>query len=184
MTTHNIDYVWPHHTQNSFRYLRCWGGLSEAPVFASFSRMNEPWPWWWHDDMMTWLLINKLRLVIFYWVLLNVSSRETRCSLFGGVRTVSFFYLPSWLSGAPWGHIARHIASFYDIANWSYMKRFGALWRPREPWWERKKIDGAYFLGGRQTMPLMSSSIKGAMNFYNSMKRRSVWSCKRQYQSW
>ena len=146
MTTHNIDYVWPHHTQNSFRYLRCWGGLSEAPVFASFSRMNEPWPWWWRDDMMTWLLINKLRLVIFYWVLLNVSSRETRCSLFGGVRTVNFFYLPSWLSGAPWGHIARHIASFYDIANWSYMKRFGALWRPREPWWERKKNWRCVFL--------------------------------------
>ena len=66
------------------------------------------------------------------------------------------------------------------------MKRFGALLAPQRAVMgeKKKKIDGAYFLEGRQTMPLMSSSIKGAMNFYNSMKRRSVWSCKRQYQSW
>ena len=79
-----------------------------------------------------------------------------------------------------WGAMGPHSASYSFILRHRKLKLYEALWGPMAPQRavmgekKKKKTDGAYFLGGRQTMPLMSSSIKGAMNFYNSMKRRSV----------
>ena len=130
MTTHNIDYVRPHHTQNSFRYLRCWGGLSEAPVFASFSRMNEPWPWWWRDDMMTWLLINKLRLVIF---LFSFTSRFKQGNTVFIVwrRTHRQFFLSPIM--AFWGAMGPHSASYSFILRHRKLKLYEALWGPMAP---------------------------------------------------